>query len=521
MKHFVTFLIILLTLGMIAWGVLRMVWERDAQEDLLVRTSDAKAAKHVAHIWGDDWLGYLVFRSPAFQRRMAEKGVRTEFRMVPDFAERFAGLADGRCQFVVATLDSYLSTGRQSQWPGVVIFVIDESYGGDAVIGSANVKNLDGLNRADIRGAFAGYSPSEFLMRSEVSHFQLDELRPLLEGFRVDSIDVAFQKFKSGAIDFAVLWEPLATQALREVSGAHVLIDTRHARGLIVDVALASRQVVAEQPQLATVFAEAYFATLHEWLNHPQALLAAAAQDSGKSPEDAAVMLRGIKFATFEDNLASWFGTAATGDTGLATTVRQITKILHDHGRAPEIPLGDPDAVLYRGVVASVPADGVPTAAGTRAAARTPTTYYEPLTDEQWEAAAAKVRGTLIEAPITFAPGSTRIPDDFQAEILDAVPKLAHYPDYRIVVEAHVAPSDDPAADRRLSEERALAVKRFLMWECGIPDERIYSRGMGSAVPPPARPGESIRAWESRTRRARILVVGHDAPPRPADRLVN
>jgi outer membrane protein OmpA-like peptidoglycan-associated protein len=86
--------------------------------------------------------------------------------------------------------------------------------------------------------------------------------------------------------------------------------------------------------------------------------------------------------------------------------------------------------------------------------------------------------------------------------------KLDHYPGYRIVVEAHVSRGDSPLADKKLSDERAEAVKRFLTWECHVPDERILAQGRGSADLPEQKPGESQTAWERRARRARVLLVG-------------
>ena len=73
------------------------------------------------------------------------------------------------------------------------------------------------------------------------------------------------------------------------------------------------------------------------------------------------------------------------------------------------------------------------------------------------------MRGTLLDEPIVFPPGQTEIPEDFQASIRDAAPKLANYPTFRVVVEAHVSPGDSSEADQALSEARALEVKRFLV----------------------------------------------------------
>ena len=517
MKKTFSALLVLATLAMIGWGLSRPWRDAHRNADLFARTSDARQYKRTVTIWGDDWLGYLVLRSPRFAHALADKDIGVRWAMEPDFAKRFAGLRDGKCDFVAATLDSYLANGNATDWPGAVTFVIDESYGGDAVLAGANIKNLDDLNRPGIKGAFVGLSPSEFLLRSEISHFHLDRLRPGLEKSRVDTVDTAFNALRDGRVDFAVLWEPLVTRAKNEIPGAHVLIDTREAQGLVIDIALARRQLIDSDPQLVQTVTHAYFEALHDYLNNPAAFTEAAAHDSGKTSADAETMLRGIRFATLDDNVQDWLRQSRDQDARIAGSVRQIQSILRDHQQSIDLPNDDPDSILYRETIRSVAGQraGIAPLAGGAAAANNSDAgvhrlgaYYPPLSPQQWDDLSKQVRGTLLDEPIVFPPGQATIPDDFQASIREAAPKLANYPTFRVVVEAHVSPGDSPEADQALSDARALEVKRFLSADCGVPEDRILARGKGSAEPPQRYPGESETAWERRARRARIFLVG-------------
>lgn len=505
MKKFLTIVIILVTIGMVLWGLSKPWREKRQWDSLVEKTSDAIPTNRTIRVLGDDWLGYLVIRSGEFQNRMAREGIRVEFEVVPDFEKRIRALRDGSAEFVVLTLDSYLVNGGASDWPGSAIFVIDESFGGDAVIGSADLENIDALNGEGVRGAFVGESPSEFLLRAETTHFRLENLRPRIANMRVPTVEDAFSLLKKGSVDFAVLWEPLASRALSEIPGAHTLIDTKHAQGIIIDICLASRRVLSDDPKLAETFTRCYFATLHDMINHQEKFKAVAAKDSGKSIDEAAVMLSGIRFASLDENAGEWLRSGGT--PRLAESAESISKILRDHGSRISIPGGDPLSLLYRQTLSTVAKDdkGISPIVSKPLRAEG---FYRPLSDEEWKLLIPKVRGTLLDEPITFRPGSTQIPQDFQDAVRDAVPKLSHYPTYRIVVEAHVAPSDDAAGDIALSEQRAGAVKRFLMWECGIPEERIYTVGAGGSKPPKRYSGESQASWERRARRARITLVG-------------
>lgn len=507
MKRLLTALIILVTVGMAIWGISKPWREKRQWERLVEKASDSIPTTRTIRVLGDDWLGYLVVRSGDFHNRMARAGIRVQFEMEPDFGRRFQALRDGSAQFVVATLDSYLVNGASSGWPGAILFVIDESFGGDAIVGDASVRNIDDLNRPDIRGAFVGESPSEFLIEAEASHFRLDRLKPRLRSMRVAKEEDAFAALKTGQAQFAVLWEPFVSRALKEIPGAHTIIDTRNAQGIVVDIAVASRRVLADDPALAETFTRCYFATLHDLLNNPATLKAVAAKDTGKPLSEAEVMLAGIRFVGLDENSTEWMSSSASPK--IADSADSVSQILSDSGHPPSLPNGDPFTLFFRqtiGDVARKP-DGIADLLQKTSAA---SGFYRPLSTDEWKAIVPKVRGTLLDEPITFRPGSTEIPEEFQAEVRASVPKLSHYPAYRIVVEAHVSPSDDPAADTALSEERAIAVKRFLMWECGVPEERIYTIGAGASQPPPRDPTMSRAAWERSARRAKIVLVGGD-----------
>ncbi len=355
MKKLFSTLLVLATLAMIGWGLSRPWREAHRNADLFARTSDSRQYKRTVTIWGDDWLGYLVLRSPRFAHALADKDIGVRWAMETDFAKRFAGLRDGKCDFVAATLDSYLTNGNATGWPGAVTFVIDESFGGDAVLAARDdIKSLDDLNKPGMRGAFVGLSPSEFLLRSEISHFHLDHLRAGLEKSRVDDVEAAYNALRDKQVDFAVLWQPLVSRALSEIPGAHVLIDTSKAQGLVIDIALARRQLIDSDPELVQTVTHAYFEALHDYLNNAAAFTDAAAHDSGKSAADAETMLRGIRFATLDDNVQDWLRDSRDQDARLAGSVRQIQAILRDHQQSIDLPNDDPYSVLYRKTIQTV-----------------------------------------------------------------------------------------------------------------------------------------------------------------------
>ena len=129
------------------------------------------------------------------------------------------------------------------------------------------------------------------------------------------------------------------------------------------------------------------------------------------------------------------------------------------------------------------------------------------MSESEWNELAKKVKGTLLDTPIFFRPGQREIPEETMEELQEAVPKLAHYPNYRIVVEAH-SYGNEPKMDQELSEERAAEVKRSLVWDCKVPEDRVLAVGKGSTQTLARGPDEGETAFARRNRRAKILLVG-------------
>jgi len=500
-RVFVAFCVLLL-LAMLGWKLSEPWREQREQDDVNRRTSDAGAIKHQLTVCGDEWLGYLVFRSPEFRRRLEDRAIAATFQIEPDFQKRFEMLADGRCDVVCATIDSFLVNARSTSYPGVIVFGIDESYGGDAIIAREGIETLDDLKGDTIKGAFVGYSPSEFLLKSQIAHFGIEGLKTRLPDFRTDDADTAYESLKSGSVDFAVLWEPLVAKALREIPGSKGLVDTRSARGIIYDVAIASRKLVASDPGVVKDLTEAYFESLNHYFIQTEEFKKLARSDSGTSSADAEKMLGGIRFLTIDDNREMVSGSS---DVRMTDAVANISRILVTVGDLPGDPLsGNPRLIINSQFIeqSSLAASAGPS--GTNAPVRR---LFLPLEDNQWKALYERRAGTLLEEPITFDVGQASIPEDFQAQLRDASQKLVHYPNHRVIVQAHVSPGSDTAADQELSQARADAIRDFLVSQSGVSPDRIHAIGVGGAEPLAKLPEESLPAWKRRCRRARIFLA--------------
>ena len=94
----------------------------------------------------------------------------------------------------------------------------------------------------------------------------------------------------------------------------------------------------------------------------------------------------------------------------------------------------------------------------------------------------AELDRLLANGRVEFETGSARLHPD-AAPLLDAIAEqLASAPELEVEVEGHTDAQGDAAANRQLSQLRALAVKAYLAGK-GIAPERVHTLGSGSARP--------------------------------------
>ncbi|MEM8953395.1 MAG: phosphate ABC transporter substrate-binding/OmpA family protein [Verrucomicrobiota bacterium] len=505
MRKFFVFVCVFLLLAMIAWKLSEPMRTKWAQENELTRTSDAAKIEHYITVGGDEWLGYLIFRSPRFRQTLEKEGIALTFKTEADFQKRFEKLDSGEFDFVCATIDSFLVNAQSTNYPAVIIFGIDESYGGDALLAAGDIESVDDLNGEEIHGAFVGFSPSEFLLKSQIAHFGLHALTPKLASFRTEDATTAYAQLKDGKANFAVLWEPLVSKALREIPDSKRLMDTRQARGIIYDVAIASRDLVSEKPALVQTVTRLYFETLNEYISTPGEFAKLAQEDSGESKADAEAMLSGIRFLNLQDNREMMSGSR---DLRFTDAVSNITRILVDVGDLNSDPFsGNPRLVINSGFVDQVSGNNATALAANGQEVQPMKRFFRPLTRDQWETLYDRKSGTLLEEPVTFGVGQSQIEEEFQLALMEASQKLVHYPGHRIIVQAHVSPGSDPELDRQLSQERADAIRDLMIAKGAVDKNRIYAVGMGGDEPVVREQGEGIRSWKRRCRRARIYLA--------------
>ena len=483
-------------------------------------TSDAVHTKGKIRLAVDSWIGYFPLCSSEMKGEMHRAGWLLEcIDDKGDYPARMAGLAEGKYELAVGTVDSYLLTGKNYDYPGAIIAVLDESKGGDAIVArKERVANLDAVRgAANLRVAFTPNSPSHFLLKAAANHFDLPALLPTKSNLRLEmeGSAKALAKLQAGATDIAVLWEPDVSKALTD-KAVIKLLGTEETERLIVDVLVAGRKYMQHQPETISLLLSTYFKVLKKFRDDPERLEREVMTETGLGKETAKIMLQGVVWQSLINNCEKWFGIAAPGgktEERIIPTIDSTVDILVDNGDFSESPVPGKDN--YRLIKRSFLEELYISGAGGFTKQKTgfnkdggTGSTFSALDSAGW--AALSEVGTLKLKPIIFQHGSSELDLLAGLELDAAAEKLSHYPNFRVVIKGHTGTRGDMQENLLLSQRRAESVAEYLKSKHGLDGNRLHAVGFGAAKPLPQNSGEPIRAYEQRLLRVELILVRED-----------
>ncbi|WP_321493444.1 phosphate ABC transporter substrate-binding/OmpA family protein [uncultured Desulfobacter sp.] len=484
-------------------------------------TSDATKTKGKIHIAMDNWIGYFPLRSPEMIALMRRSGwILVCEDDNADYAARMERLKNGDIDFAVATVDSFILNAYNLNFPGVIIGVIDESKGGDAILANkSKVESLVDLKgKTGIHVAFTPSSPSHHLAKAAADHFNVSELLP--QGklrIETDGSQAAREKLTSGKADIAILWEPDVSKALRH-DGIVKLLGTEDTERLIVDILVVSRSFAKKNPDVVLHVMNNYFRALKTYKESPDLLKKHVKAETGLLDDEIESMLKGVTWVNFNENCEKWFGIAAPGtfaDEGLVSTISSTAKILQHAKDFNELPIPDDDPyrltnssyleTLFQKGISGFTSPG----AGSRPVEiDSLEAKFSALSAREWDQ--LKEVGTLKVDPIVFQQGADTLSLLSKQVIDQAVERLRHYPNFRVNIVGHTGTRGDRDENIKLSLNRARAVQRYLTLVYSIDKNRLRVTGMGGDAPLPQLAGESKRSYEYRLPRVELVLMRED-----------
>ncbi len=513
-------LVLLGLVGIVAYKFLAPYFEESQQRT----TSDAAATKGKIVIGVDNWIGYFPLCSPEMRKRMRQSGYVLECKDdQADYPQRMKLLKKGKLDFAVATVDSYLLNGHAVNYPGTIVSVIDESKGGDALVAwKDKINSIEKLKSSqDYKIALTPASPSEYLLKSIAVHFDIPRLREdksviVAANGSEDALEMLMDK----KVFAAVLWEPDVSRAVAK-KGIVKLLGTEQTEKLVVDILIVNRDFADDDPEAVKVLLGNYFRTLKYYKGNKSKFISDAANETGLARKNIETLFKGVKWVNLIDNAQQWFGVTnkkSVNDEALVDTIESVANVLMDSGdfNNTPVPANDPYRLTNSSFVSELynksfsssqfgTSTNISTNANNLSGLDKP---FTKLSSQQW--ASLKEVATLRVRPIIFQSGTDFLTLDGKAQLDLAADNLKHYPNFRILIKGHTSKRGDPKANKKLSKDRADAVKQYLKSTHNVDTNRIKVHGYGGSKPLKRRNGESFREYNYRLSRVEIALVAED-----------
>ncbi len=258
--------------------------------------------KKVFAIGFNQWVGFAPFYLAKERGYYGDLDVSLNF--IDLEGDKRAGLYSGRLDMICETMDMFQTNRDGAQYPGVIVFAVDESLGGDGVIASAGVKSL-----ADLKGKAIASEPG--LPAHFVLQYLLDKDGMTLKDIEVHdmtSADAA-SAFMAGRVEVAGTYEPYLSTALSKREGSHLLVSTKDLPGLIVDVAIVRKETLEKwKTDVRTVF-NGWCKAMEELEKRPNEAVAVMAKAFNMNPQEFNDTRSGLRYFNYDDNV-KLFGTS-------------------------------------------------------------------------------------------------------------------------------------------------------------------------------------------------------------------
>lgn len=466
-------------------------------KNLMEETGSDSQYKHTLTLSADSFSGYAILRSPVMKKELKTLGIRLDIEDDhADYDARMKALARKNTQLAVFTIDSFIQAGEKlGNIPGTIVLVIDESRGADAIVAYKDaVSSIEDLNHPEAGMVLTPHSPSEFLARTVIAHFNL----PLLpESWMIpadgsEEVYKAFRKADKTAKKAFVLWEPYVSKALKD-GNAHIILDSSKLEGYIVDVLVAERTFLKDNPELVRDVVASYLKAAYAYAGSKDTMVSLVMDDAKETGgesldrETASRMVDRIQWKNTLENY-SYFGISDAGGMKSALNLEDMIANIRDvlvktgvlSGSFLE---GQEHTLFYASVLADLKASnfhpakkvdvihGLGSGTGDLDNVRQ-APALAALSDKEWEA--LKPVGSLKIPPIMFARGTARINIGSARDLDKLARQLASFPQYYLRVVGHTRAEGDRDANMKLARERARAAYKHLV-DAGVSPSRIQA----------------------------------------------
>ncbi len=452
------------------------------------------------------WPGYapgLYFNEGADantrSRYFKDYGFKVEFSLEDDLINAMNAWLAGEYDIIVQTADAfpiYTSIGDVNAVEPRVFMQTDWSRGGDAIIAKRGINSINDLKGKTIVLAVPAPAQTLLITALESAGMSLDDVKIR----KVTDNIIAAESFLDKDVDAAVVWSPFDQEAISQVPGSKVLINTESQSHIIGDIFFAKEDVIKSKRDMFNGFYEGWMKAVAE-MKTPSNYEKAAKYlgDFLKvSADDAKVAMSTVYYTGHGDNM-NFFGLNSKhrgmrgGD-------------LYDKMNKKFADMGDTEGLgpNWRNVInttAVLEADR--TLKGAAYAAEGAKVFTAPTAKERTAPALASK-----PISISFNTGQYQLSENAKTIIdIQFAETAKSFGNMRVRIEGNTDNVGARAMNQKLSEQRARSVAKYLQTTYGMDANRFVIIGNGPDKPVPGCESNATTACKAKNRRTDFQLI--------------
>lgn len=251
------------------------------------------------------WAGYeavAIANKKGFFKAAGLDVTIQQYNTLDDVKQAFA---DNRIDVMFSTSNEVILLAEKHKDPKIVL-VADYSNGSDALVAHNDIHTLQ-----DLKGKKVGVelgSVSHFILLKALQSAHMSEK----DIYLVDVNNAQAQsQFANQTLDAITTWSPYTLKALK--AGGHVIFSSSEIPKQIVDVMSIRKTLIEQRSQDCQKLVNAYLNTLLWFDENHHSGIAIMARAAKMTTEEFSRSLKGIKIASFDDNVEAFGSMEKTG----------------------------------------------------------------------------------------------------------------------------------------------------------------------------------------------------------------
>ncbi|MBI5219830.1 MAG: OmpA family protein [Bacteroidia bacterium] len=404
-------------------------------------------------------------------RYFKDYGIMVEYKVLDDFTASRKAFESGDIDLLWCTVDALPTemgkAGTLASYNPKFLFQADWSRGGDAIVVRTGIENVNDLKGKTVSVAQGTPSHSFLIELLKTNSLTLTDIKITYVADAIQSANL----FKQQAVDAAVVWSPDDIDCVNKVQGAKILANTKTATNIIADGFFAKEEYVKKNEEKLQKLYEGWMVGAAELNQNKDNARKKAAEILAKKfqmkADDALAAMENVRYVTHGDNL-NFFG---LGNTKAITADALYSKMsaVYQTYKFADNPLP------WRDVSNAVLIQKTTTLTGPEHQAEAQKQFTEITKEDKTKKSFSNKKVT-----INFPSGSFELSGDAKYTIIKEFVDIAKtYGGARIRIEGNTDNTGSAATNKKLSENRAQAVKDFLVKDYAIDPNRIIVVGNG------------------------------------------